>query len=165
MARFGLQIFTWICRIGVGLSFTVLIGTVLIQVVGRTIGASPVWTEELTRFALLYVVGFGTGLSVLSGDLVSVDVVSESLPGKFPWALRLISAALTASLCIYLLPHAWRFVSIGALQTSPALHVRMTYVHFSVFLLLALLAAFSALRVFGMVRGTEDGLPNKAEEL
>ena len=96
------------CRIGVGLSFAVLLAAVLIQVVGRTVGSSPVWTEELTRFALLYLTAFGVGLSFRSGDLVNVDVVCESLPGNWPWRLRLISAALTAGLCAVLILPAWK---------------------------------------------------------
>ena len=39
---------------GLFVSFSVLIGSVMIQVVGRISGSSPVWTEELTRYALLY---------------------------------------------------------------------------------------------------------------
>jgi TRAP-type C4-dicarboxylate transport system permease small subunit len=37
-------------------AFTVLIGAVLLQVVGRITGGAPVWTEELTRYALLFMV-------------------------------------------------------------------------------------------------------------
>ena len=51
-----------VLRLGVGISFLILIGAVTVQVVGRSfVGSSPVWTEELTRFALLYLAGFGTG--------------------------------------------------------------------------------------------------------
>ena len=111
----------FLARLGAGLSFSVLIVTVLIQVVGRTVGSSPVWTEELTRYALLFSVAFGAGLSFRTGDLVNVDVVCETLPGRAPWMLRLFAAVVTAGLAIYLLPHAWRFVSIGKMQTAPAL--------------------------------------------
>ena len=153
-----------LARIGTGLSFAVLLGSVLIQVVGRLTGVSPVWTEELTRYALLYTVAFGAGLAFRSGDLVNVDVVCESLPGRAPWVLRLIAALATAGLALYLVPQAWRYVSIGAMQTSPALGVRMDFIHFTVWLLLALLALFAVLRVVGMLAGAEDGKPVKPEE-
>jgi len=155
---------TWLARLGAGLAFAVLIGTVLIQVLGRTFAASPVWTEELTRFALMFMVAFGAGLAFRSGDLVNVDVVCESLPGRAPWALRLLAAVVTAGLALYLLPHAWRYVAIGKMQTSPALGLRMDFVHLTVWLLLALLALFATLRVVGMLSGAEDGKPQKPEE-
>lgn len=154
-----------LCRIGVGLAFAVLIAAVLLQVGGRLAGSSPVWTEELTRFALLYLVAFGAGLSFRSGDLVNVDVVCESLPGRWPWRLRLVSAALTAVLCLYLMVSAWRFVSIGKMQTSPALGMSMSFAHLTVWLLLALLGLFALLRVIGMLAGTTDGLPRKSDEV
>lgn len=159
-----IQFIVLLARIGAGVSFAVLIGTVLIQVVGRFIGSSPVWTEELTRYALLFSVAFGAGLSFRTGDLVNVDVICEALPGRAPWMLRLFAAIVTAGLAIYLLPHAWKYVSIGKMQTAPALGIKMHYVHFTVWLMLALLAVFASLRVLGMLTGTEDGKPRKPEE-
>lgn len=159
-----IQAAVWIARLGVALSFSLLIAAVLIQVVGRTAGSSPVWTEELTRYALLYMVAFGAGLAFRTGDLVNVDVVCESLPAPLPWVLRLVAAAATAGLSLYLLAGAWRYVSIGKMQTSPALGIKMHYVHFSIWLMLALLALFACLRILGMLAGTEDGTPDKKPE-
>lgn len=164
MLRFESGAYT-ICRIGVGLSFLVLIVTVLTQVLGRTFGSSPIWTEELTRFAMLYMVTFGAGLSLRSGDLVNVDVVCEYTPGKWPWRLRLISATLTAMLCAYLIMPAWKYVSIGAMQTSPAMTLRMDYVHFTVFGLLVTLLLFSVFRVSRMVFASGDGKADVREDL
>ncbi len=159
-----IDVFVRICRLGIGLAFSVLIGAVLLQVVGRLIGSSLVWTEELTRYALLYMAAFGAGLALRSGDLVNVDVVCEALPGRLPWWLRLFAAIATAGLTLYLLPQAWRFVSIGQMQTSPALGIRMSFIYFTMFLLLAVLALFAVLRVVGMLAGAEDGRPQISGE-
>lgn len=154
-----------VCSIGVAISFLVLIAAVLTQVLGRTFASSPVWTEELTRFAMLYTVAFGAGLSLRSGDLVNVDVVCEDLPGNWPRRLRLLSAIATFGLCAFLLPHAWKYVSIGALQTSPALGARMDYIHFSVFALLIGIALFALMRVAAMVFHSDEGQPENRMEL
>ncbi len=159
-----IHLITRLAQWGAGLSFAVLIGAVLIQVTGRLTGFAPVWTEELTRYALLYSVAFGAGLAFRTGDLVNVDVVCEYLPGRSPWLLRLLSAAATCALSVYLLSHAWQFVAIGKMQTSPALGVRMDVIHLTVWLMLAFLAVFAGLRVLGMLTGTEDGKPVKPEE-
>jgi TRAP-type C4-dicarboxylate transport system permease small subunit len=146
------------------LSFAILIVAVLLQVTGRLTGLSLVWTEELTRYALLFMVAFGAGLAFRTGYLVNVDVVCETLPGRAPWVLRLLAALMTAGLALYLLPHAWRYVAIGKMQTSPALGLRMDFVHVTVWLMLIILAIFALLRVVGMVTGAEDGKPVKADE-
>lgn len=158
MKRFE-RVIVGICSIGVGLAFLALIGAVLTQVLGRTFGSSPVWTEELTRYAMLFMVAFGAGLSFRSGDLVNVDVVCEALPGQWPRRLRLLAALTTFGLCAFLVPAAWKYVSIGKLQTSPALGVRMDYIHFSVLALLVVLAVFAGARVVAMLFGDDAGQP------
>jgi len=154
----------FLCRAAAGIAFAVLIFAVLTQVIGRTLASSPVWTEELTRFALLYLVAFGTGLSFRNGELVNVDIISEALPGRLPWVLRLASALATAGLAAVLIVPAWKFTSIGAMQTSPALFWRMDFIHASVLVLLVLLFLFAAMRAIGMLTGATDGRPVAADD-
>ena len=151
-------------RAGVGLSFGLLILSVLAQLLGRSGWiAAPIWTEEAARYCLLFLAAFGAGLALRSGDMVNVDLVSESLPEPWPWRLRLVSAVTVAGLCLILLPSAWFYTSIGARQTAPALGIRMDLIHGSVFLLLLLLGLFAALRVVAMLTGDEDGRAIKTE--
>jgi len=152
-------------RVATGFAFAVLMGAVLVQVLGRSVfGSSPVWTEELTRYALLYLAACGAGLAFRSGDMVNVDMISESLPGRGRWRMRLIAALVTAGFCAVLLVPAWKYVSIGVRQTSPALGWRMDHVHLSVFVLLAGLMLFALIRVWEMVSGLSDGLPQGRED-
>ena len=92
-----------------------------------------------------------------------MDVVCEALPGNWPWRLRLVSAVATAALCAVLLLPAWKYVSIGRLQTSPAMGLRMDAVHLSILALLVLLMAFAALRAVSMLLGSDSGLPERSE--
>lgn len=157
----GLETFA---RIGVGLSFALLMVAVVLQLVGRSGWMTAlIWTEELSRFCLLYLAAFGAGLALRSGDLVNVDLISESLPDPWPWRLRLFSAVTIAGLCLILLPSAWFYTTIGTRQTAPALGVRMDLVHGSILLLLVLLGLFAAFRALAMLTGTEDGRAIKFE--
>ena len=147
----------------IGIVFAILILAVLIQVGGRLTGNSPVWTEELTRFALLYVAAAGAGLSFRSGDLVNVDVFCDAFGEKWSRRFRLLSAALTAIMCAVLFLPAWQYVKIGAFQTSPAMQVPMHFIHFSVFALLIILFLFSALRVISIAILGDKGCPVELE--
>ncbi|WP_035273243.1 TRAP transporter small permease [Desulfogranum japonicum] len=139
---------TRMAEVLVGTSFLVLIVAVTIQVLGRSsLFDSPVWTEELTRFALLYLTAFGVGLSFIRGDLVNVDIICEALPRPLPWILRLISAIIVAGLSSVLISPAYTFTSIGKFQTSPALGWRMDFIHASVLVLLAFLLVFALIRI------------------
>jgi TRAP-type transport system small permease protein len=163
--RRALDALTGLCRFGAAISFLVLIAAVTVQVVSRTtVGGSPVWTEELTRFALLFLIAFGAGPAFRNGELVGVDVLSEGAPGRWPWLLRLFCAVATVALCVALIQPAWRFSSIGAFQTAPTLGVSMFWIHASVLLLLGSLGVFAAMRTAGMIAGSDKGLPDREEE-
>lgn len=147
----------FLTRFCVGIAFALMIASVLIQVIGRTAGSSPVWTEELTRFALLYMVALGVGLSLRTGDLVNVDIVCESLPKPLPFVLRFISALIMLGFSLLLIPEAFKFFSIGAFQKSPAMGMRMDIMHATTIVLLALLGVFALIRVVDMLRGKDKG--------
>lgn len=149
-----------LCRVATGIAFGVLIVSVLIQVIARTfLPESPVWTEELTRYALLYLAACGVGLSFRNGELVNVDIVCEIVPRPVRKALMFVSAALTAVFAFALLKPASMFVSIGALQTSSAMGIRMDFIQVTIFILLALLGLFAVLRIVRILSGVSDGTP------
>lgn len=159
MARFQNALVA-VCRFGTGAGFLVLIFAVLTQVLGRSVfNSSPPWTEELTRYAMLWTVAFAVGLSFRSGDLVNVDIMSEALPGRWPWVMRLTSAIATVGLCAALVWPAWRYTAVGARQTSPVLKVSMNLIHASILALVILLMVFALIRILEMLSGASDGRP------
>lgn len=160
------RLLTFVCRTTVGLSFFALIIVVSIQIVTRTFGLpSPVWTEELSRYLLLYMTAFGIGLSLVTGELVNVDILQEAVSERVAWWMRLFAAAFTAVLCAAMILPAWKFTAIGAFQRSPSLRWTMDYIHASVLFLAISLCFFAAFRVIGMLAGTDDGRPQFVEEL
>lgn len=161
-----LRFLSFACRAAVGLTFFALIVVVTIQITTRTFDLpSFVWTEELSRYLLLYMVAFGIGLSLMTGEFVAVDLLQEAVSEKAAWWMRLVATAATAILAAVMIWPAWRFVSIGAFQRSPSLRVTMDLVHASVFTLSVLLFLFAALRVVAMLAGADDGRPQRPEEI
>lgn len=151
---------TYLFRAGLVLAFGVVIFAVTVQVVSRNLlPFSPAWTEELTRFALLYLAAFGIGIAYRTGDLVNIDVLLEALPERVGWVLRLAAAVLTCGMALLLIEPAMRFTDIGRMQTSPVLGIRMNWSHGAMIVLLAGLAIFAALRVVEMLTGSSDGRP------
>ena len=86
-----------VCRLAIGSAFFALIAVVSLQIFTRTFGLpSPVWTEELSRYLLLYMVAFGVGLSLTTGELVNVDLLQETVPERTAWWMRLVAAICRA---------------------------------------------------------------------
>ncbi len=152
-------------RLLTGLAFAVLIYAVLLQVLGRNVFQdSPVWTEELTRFALLFLAACGVGLSMKSGDLVNVDILINYLPVKLRRAILIFAALASAGLCAVLIMPAWKFTSIGQWQTSPALGWRMDFIHGSMIIFLGSILLFSLLRAYEGFRDFNKPEEVKSEE-
>ncbi len=154
------RVLNMLCRSAVGIMFFILVGVVMLQVVTRTLDLhAPVWTEELSRYLLLYMTAFGLGLSLMTGDLVNVDLVQEIVPENVSWWMRLVSAIATAVIGIVMIYPAWRFTQIGAFQLSPTLRWPMSVMHASILVLSITLCLFGLLRAFAMVTGQSDGRP------
>ena len=157
--RHLLRLIVGVSRIVVLAAFAIIIMAVCVQIVSRTfLSQSPVWTEELTRFALLYLAAAGAGLSLRSGDLVNVDIFVASLPPAGVKAASVIAALASLLLAGLMFLPSLQFTSIGRLQTSPALDWPMSGMHF-----ITTLAAGS-LFIFALGRIVEVLLPPTAPQ-
>ncbi|MFC0202251.1 TRAP transporter small permease [Paracoccus rhizosphaerae] len=154
-----------LCRLLILAAFLLLSASVLLQVFARTfLATAPVWTEELTRFCLIYIAALGAGVSLRTGDMVNVDLLCESLPGRLPWLLRLTSAIVTVLFAGLLVSAAWQFTQVGARQTAPSLGWRMDFLHATMMVLFVTLGLWALMRVYEMLTGRNDGRPLPVSE-
>jgi len=128
--RHLLRLLVGVSRTVVLAAFAVIIVAVAVQIVSRTfLPQSPVWTEELTRFALLYLAAAGAGLALRSGDLVNVDIFVAGLPPAAGKAAAVLTGVATMVLAAAMFVPSLDFTAIGRLQTSPALDWPMSFMH------------------------------------
>ncbi|MBP1853406.1 TRAP transporter small permease [Rhizobium halophytocola] len=159
-----LSVLVIVCRLLVLASMLVLMGSVTIQILSRTfLPTSPIWTEELTRYALLYMVSFGVGLALLTGDLVNVDLALELLSERWRRWLTGLSLLLTALFAALVIKPAYDFAAIGAWQTSPSMGISMSWVYYTMLVLLVLLCIFALVAAVRIIRGEQVSL-GKAED-
>lgn len=144
-------------------AFAVIIAAVLVQIVSRTfLPRSPVWTEELTRFALLYLAAAGAGLALRSGDLVNVDLFVGGLPARARTIAMIFSGLATMVLAAAMFLPSLQFTSIGGLQTSPALGWSMSALHFTTTLAAGSLFVFAFARVLDLLMTPAAEVPQGA---
>lgn len=129
------------------LAFAVMVTAVVVQVVARTfMSQPPIWTEETSRVALLYIMGLGVGASFLTGDLVNVDLALMVMPKGLRRFCEILSAGLVSAFGFLLVPGAWEFTVSGAMQTSPVLGIQMQYVFACVLFFSVLLGVFGLIK-------------------
>ena len=110
--------------------FCTLIFTVALQVFSRTfLPQAPVWTEEYSRMALVYAAALGAGWALRTGDMVNVDIVIGMIGRRARLTLEVIVMLVVIVFCYLQIAPAMRFITIGAMQTSPALEWNMGLIH------------------------------------
>jgi len=139
-----------LCRVGTVVAFAVLIIMVTLQVLGRIPGiTAPIWTEEVSRFALLYLVAFSCGLAVLEGELVNVDLLTSALPARVQTVIdKLVDiAAIIFSLAI--IPGAYAYVINSVGERARSFDAPMVIVYSTILIIPVSLAFFYFGRLLG----------------
>jgi TRAP-type C4-dicarboxylate transport system permease small subunit len=145
-----------LCRYGTLASFAVLIVVVTLQVLGRVPGMpSPVWTEEVARFALVYLVAFSCGLAVLRGELVNVDLFITPLPPTARYAVERFADLVVLLFSLVIVPGAYNYVTSSFGERARSLDIPMVWIYVVVLIIPVSLAFFSLARLLGIVRGGE----------
>jgi len=139
-----------LCRYGTIAAFSVLIAVVTIQVLGRVPGfPSPSWTEEVARFALVYLVAFSCGIAVLRGELVNVDLFVGPLPARARTIVDRIVDLIIFGFAIAIIPGAYDYVTGSIGERARSIDIPMIIVYVVTLIIPVSLAFFSLARLFG----------------
>lgn len=142
-----------LCRYGTIAAFSVLIAVVAIQVLGRVPGfPSPSWTEEVARFALVYLVAFSCGVAVLRGELVNVDLFVAPLPASARRVIDRIVDLIILGFSIAIIPGAYDYVAGSIGERARSIDIPMVTVYVVTLIIPASLAFFSAARLLGFAQ-------------
>ena len=139
-----------ICQIGTIASFAVLSVVTMLQVIGRIPWFdAPVYTEEVARFALVYLVAFSCGLAALRGELVNVDLFIGLLPPRARKAADVLSTLLVIGFAIAIVPGSWGYVMNGFGERARSINISMVWVYVAVVIIPLALIFFSIARLLG----------------
>lgn len=139
-----------ICQAGTIAAFSVLSIVTMLQVVGRIPWFdAPVYTEEVARFALIYLVAFSCGLAALRGELVNVDLFVGLLPPRGRKIANVAAMVLTIAFAAAIVPGSWGYVLNGFGERARAIDLSMVWVYVAVLIIPLSLIFFSTARLLG----------------
>lgn len=131
------------------LIFMLMVVVIVWQVFSRfVLNAAPVWSEELTRYMLVWVTLLGSGYVMHDKHgHIAVTFFADMLPSKFQTILSVIRCisiyVMTAALAYYGYLHAL----LGARRISTGLNITMDYAYFSIPVGAFMIAAFLTLDI------------------
>lgn len=107
----------------------ILIVPVVLQMVSRFTALIPsyIWTEELSRFLLIWMIMIGAMIGVREGTHFDVDVWPE-LPPRPNAALRIVSQLFMLVFALVFVFWGVEFVRFGWNQDSELAELPMTYI-------------------------------------
>ena len=115
--------------------FAGLGGVVLLQVFARMfLPRSPHWTEEASRFLMLYMVAFASGLAAKERAFVNVDIFINLIKGRPRAFIQLLIDLAAIFLAAATGWYGWKNAAVGRIQTSASLAIPMHLIYGSIVL-------------------------------
>mgnify|MGYP001096567480 CR=1 FL=1 len=112
----------------IALMFITLIFSTVTQIFMRSVlNSSPPWTEELARYAFMYVNVIGAAVCVRKKSHARVTAVLELLGSRASHLLNIF-----ADLVILFVSYGFQCVLQVMAQRSPAMRICMSYVYFCI---------------------------------
>lgn len=115
-------------------SLVVMVLIITIQVIARFVGKSIIWTEELTRYIMLYQIWIGAAYAVKKDAHLRIVFLRDKLSNKKKEMLEIFVIILWAIFTIWLSFKGTMLVNIllNRNQLSPAMQIPMGYAYASV---------------------------------
>lgn len=112
-----------------GLLFVTMLAAVLGQVVMRYVFSSPLsWSEELARYAMVWLAMFATALCARKGQHLAL-IGADLLPPRFGRPLQLLGGVVSCTLLAILFWHGWDLAERAVRQTTPGLGLSMSWIY------------------------------------
>lgn len=161
-----------------GVTLAVMVLSVFTGVLARfvfthtAIRISVPWTEEVSRYLMIWTVFIGAGIACRHGKLIGVEfLVGTLLPPAVGRAAKYLSLLLAGAFYLLLCFVGWQWVEFGQSQTSPVLEMPLVTINLAmlvggVLMVLNTLALVLATRDAGrdIRAATEDDELESAKE-
>ena len=130
MKRFNKLLYRWL-QIGLTTLMALLIVPVTLQVFSRYIGFIPhyIWTEEVSRFCLIWIIMLGAMIAVRDGTHFDLDILPKPKTVVGAVIARMIVHAGIASVAAIFLVFGYRFAEFGYAQSSELAGLNMLTIH------------------------------------
>ncbi|MCI8576443.1 MAG: TRAP transporter small permease [Lachnospiraceae bacterium] len=157
----------WVFRIEKGLGgflLLLILCLVFFSTIGRYTGLyNMAWSDEASRYCMIWSVFLLAGLSAFRGQMFSIDIIGEKLPLKGQRAFVIIRLLLMIAFCAFAILYGWNLMmhqaKIG--QTSPSLKLPMWFMYSCVplgcLLLLIHYAALAWVQLTDISRKIKEG--------
>jgi TRAP-type C4-dicarboxylate transport system permease small subunit len=111
-----------------------LIIAVSLQILGRYVPFIPryLWTEEVARFSLIWIIFLGSMLGVREGKHFYVDFLPQNMPRSAEIALRILYYIFMYIVTLIFILFGYRYLKMGMIQESEITGMNLGFIYISV---------------------------------
>ena len=143
----------------------VLVLTTLLQVLSRYVLRNPFdWTEEVARYVFVWVAMIGAGMAAKDRAHFFVDLLLERLPPELGRYVTLAVGIVSTAFLLVVSLAAVELAVSNQVQDSPVLTVPMSVPYLAIPVGLILMALFTLIDTWRILRRTERSGRTGAEE-
>lgn len=124
----------WLVKL-CGLALVAMVASVTLGILVRfvfshlDIHISASWTEEVSRYLMIWTVFIGSAVACRRGKLIGVEALITYLPEGLGRTLKYLSLWLTVVFYGVLCWVGWQWLAFGQSQTSPVLELPLAFVN------------------------------------
>jgi len=108
----------------------IMVLVVFFQIVSRTIwGSSFLWTEEVARFLMIWVMFLGSALAFQYGAHISIEAIFNRLPSYAQKSVQIIITIVCITFFLIFMVEGFDLSQRAMVNRSPALNIPMGYVY------------------------------------
>ena len=109
----------------------IMIVPVTLQIASRFIDVIPryIWTEEVARFCLMWLIMLGATIAVYDGTHFDVDVLPTPRTPRGKAVAKLVVHVAMILVALIFIGFGWRFASFGYDQSSEMTGINMLSIH------------------------------------
>jgi TRAP-type C4-dicarboxylate transport system permease small subunit len=122
---------TWVTRF----VFILIAGMVVVttlQIIFRVFFTALTWSEELSRYLLVWGTFFGATMAYKRGAHITITFVVEALKPKVKKIFSILSYLLSIVFFAVVIYYGWQMIKMQVFQISPALSLPMRHVYLSI---------------------------------
>lgn len=138
----------------INITYAAIIIMVSLQILCRAIPVlrAPSWTEEGSRYLMVYLVAFGAGLAIKADSFVSVDTLKVALGTRKGAILEIVIDFLLVVFFSIFFFGAIKFFILGMPQNSISMPIfPMSFIYFSLLILSVQVIAYLIRKMIGII--------------
>ena len=148
-------------RIVVGVMFLTIVVLTLVQVFARYVFNSPLlWSEELARLLLVWVVFLGGAVVCWDGRHLNVDTFFSRTPPKLRYFLRVTNALIALFFLVVLAWSSWPLIELEWIINMGSIPISMSFVRIPALVGGVLMIIFILLRWFYRIPREKEADPD-----